>query len=821
MPTPTEIADQMVKALSITEPDLDTGVGTPIRKVLDVVSEAIAEAYVDRYLLQYQYDIDSKSGADLDAFVALFGFARLPAKRASGAILLQRSSPAPSSIFVPAGSQVATVDSPPIVVQTAAPAVFPQGAITASVAVQAVVGGSNGNLSSNLLIRWMTPIEGIVAVTNPAPLTGGADAETDDQLKERFRRSIFRNLAGTEDMFLGIALNDDNVTGATVIGPSERWREQIQVTSGTAVSTITSPSVLSYTLNNASNTTPISIGTVAAHPYVPGDIVVISGVLGNLAANGTFRVKTVGGSTTFTLSKLDGSGDVAGTGAYTAATGTVKQSDRAKWIYDTGYAFGSNIDAGAILTPGVHYTLNTATIPPTVTSIDPVNCPDGIYDLTYNYCPTSSRNDPPVGITNRIDVYTDGARPRVATETSILDGRIIVTDYGTTLAFHRWKRPDGTYPTIGHAIMRLSFPPVIDVPNTLPAIGTMVAPTEGTNWWLLNEVREPFQGYASYSAIEFDNITLPTFKNLASSTNANPTVLQTSGAHIFTVGMRVIIENHAVNTAANGVHTVTAVPDSTHITIDAIGNGIGTASGTISIFHPVSPGYTYNAIPRDVQVKTEAWRILGTDLVSHHGNQFNLKIYAAVILKPGYTVAAIQSAVNTAVTSYLATLKFGGILQISDLSNAIGDVTGIDAVRLLNSSDMTGALTITTSAGTPIQVTTSVAHGLVTGDLVQIDGVLGNTNTNGLWLVNFVNTTNFTLRNSSTNAAYTSGGSAYKANYAIQRIEDNGVNIRWGYSTAPTTAPHRAVDVYALDNEYFALQSIVLTVKAANTFGAV
>lgn len=821
MATPNEIASQMVKALSITEPDLDVGVGTPIRKVLDVVAEAIAEAYLDRYLLQYQYDIEAKSGADLDAFVALFGFSRLPAKRASGTVLLQRSTPAPSSIFVPVGSQVATVDSPAIVVQTASPATFPQGALTASVAVQAVVGGSNGNLSSNMLIRWMTPIEGIVAVTNPAPLTGGSDAETDDQLKERFRRSIFRNLAGTEDMYLGIAMNNENVTTATVIGPSERWREQIQIVSGVATSTITSPSVQSFALNNASNATPISIGTVAPHTYVPGDIVTISGVLGNLAANGTFRVKTAT-SATFTLSKLDGSGDTTGSGAYTAATGTVKLCDRAKWIYDTGYAFGSNIDSGAILTPGVHYTLNTNTIPPTVTSIDPVNCPDGIYDLTFNYCPTSSRNDPPLGITNRVDVYADGARPKVASETAILDGRIIVTDYGTANAFHRWRRQDGSYPKLGNMLMRLSFPPLIDVPNALANIGTLPV-VENTHYWALNEIGTAHQGYASASALEFDNITLPTFKTIFSSTNANPTVITVTVSHLFTVGDRVIVENHATNTAANGVHTVTAITGTT-ITLDVAGNGVGGNTGTISLFHPVTPGYTYNAIPRDVQANADNWRLIGSDLVVHHGNQFNIKAYCAVILKPGYTVASIQSAVNSAASSFLASLKFGGILQVSDLLNVIGDVTGIDAVRILNSSDMTSTLTITSvSNATPMVVTTSANHGLAIGDLVQVDGVVGNTAANGQWLVvSTPSSTTFGLKNSSGSAAYVSGGTAYKANYAIQRIEDNGVAIRTGYVSQPTVnTVHRAVDVYALDNEYFVLASIVLTAKAANTFGVV
>jgi hypothetical protein len=60
--TVNDIVSRMRAALSLSEPDLDTTVGTPTRKILDAVGEVIAEAYVDRSLLTYQYDIDSKTG---------------------------------------------------------------------------------------------------------------------------------------------------------------------------------------------------------------------------------------------------------------------------------------------------------------------------------------------------------------------------------------------------------------------------------------------------------------------------------------------------------------------------------------------------------------------------------------------------------------------------------------------------------------------------------------------------------------------------------------------------------------------------------------
>lgn len=59
---------------------------------------------------------------------------------------------------------------------------------------------------------------------------------------------------------------------------------------------------------------------------------------------------------------------------------------------------------------------------------------------------------------------------------------------------------------------------------------------------------------------------------------------------------------------------------------------------------------------------------------------------------------------------------------------------------------------------TPIEVTTSAAHSLMTGDFVFIDGVLGNTAANGYYQVTVTSTTAFTLNTSVGNGAYTSGG---------------------------------------------------------------
>jgi hypothetical protein len=71
---------------------------------------------------------------------------------------------------------------------------------------------------------------------------------------------------------------------------------------------------------------------------------------------------------------------------------------------------------------------------------------------------------------------------------------------------------------------------------------------------------------------------------------------------------------------------------------------------------------------------------------------------------------------------------------------------------------------ITAASNTaPIQITTSAAHGLTTGQVVYVRDVLGNTAANGLRTVTVTSATQFTLDNSSGNGAWTSGGTVLLA----------------------------------------------------------
>jgi uncharacterized phage protein gp47/JayE len=241
VPSQTDIVSQMIAGLAISDPELDTSTGSVTRKILDVVAEGISEAYIDNHLLAYQYDIDSKIDADLDAFVQLFGLARYAARRATGTVTFSRTV-ATELVAIPINSQInstatAQDTGDQIAVLTMATGILDIGDLSVTVPVQAIQAGPDGNLAANTITAMSTPTTGVIAVTNVNPLSGGAFQETDNELRDRWKKTVFRSMAGTESMFLGIATNDVDCTNANVVGATKRRREQVQVASGVAQST--------------------------------------------------------------------------------------------------------------------------------------------------------------------------------------------------------------------------------------------------------------------------------------------------------------------------------------------------------------------------------------------------------------------------------------------------------------------------------------------------------------------------------------------------------------------------------------------------------
>ena len=125
-------------------------------------------------------------------------------------------------------------------------------------------------------------------------------------------------------------------------------------------------------------------------------------------------------------------------------------------------------------------------------------------------------------------------------------------------------------------------------------------------------------------------------------------------------------------------------------------------------------------------------------------------------------VALVDSS-NTfsAPQTFSAKVTLSNGANLSEASDPTTPIAG-DAWYSATNNAFYGVIQVATVSGatnaSPIVITTSAAHNLVTGNTVQIYGALGNTAANGKFVVTVTGPTTFSLNGSTGNGAYTSGG---------------------------------------------------------------
>ncbi len=139
----------------------------------------------------------TSTGADLDSWMAQFGFSREAATFASGPVTFGKLTPATSAVAIPAGSIIQTPGGAiqyQVVADTAQPTwsatsnayILPVGASSLTATVQALVAGSASNVVANQLSQLGSSIPGIDTVTNPSAISNGLDAQSDAAFRAAF-----------------------------------------------------------------------------------------------------------------------------------------------------------------------------------------------------------------------------------------------------------------------------------------------------------------------------------------------------------------------------------------------------------------------------------------------------------------------------------------------------------------------------------------------------------------------------------------------------------------------------------------------------------
>jgi phage-related baseplate assembly protein len=176
---------------------LDFSAGSVLRAILEAnASVALWLQWLILLVLQTAR-LATSSGTDADSFGADFGFTRLPAVAAQGAVTFSRYSPSQPTL-IPVGTLISTSDGVTqfSVVADAANAAWSAslngymlgiGVASITTPVAAIQLGAMGNVLPNTITLLSSPIAGVDTVVNATALTGGVNAEPDAAFRSRFQ----------------------------------------------------------------------------------------------------------------------------------------------------------------------------------------------------------------------------------------------------------------------------------------------------------------------------------------------------------------------------------------------------------------------------------------------------------------------------------------------------------------------------------------------------------------------------------------------------------------------------------------------------------
>ena len=437
--TQRDLATQMIRQLRILDPSVSADLGTPERKIIDTVAQALADAQLDLNVLTTALDIDSKFGETLDNFLSIFSFYRQKGSASIGIVEFSRVTPSTLDIVIPQDTMVASVatenGTARALYRTTEDATLVAGELAVLVPIVSLNIGAENNVAANAITSFGdTIVSGITNITNPTPTTGGLGAESDAELKVRFKNTLFRNLAGTQDQFLALAVAGAFTNKANVVGPISRYREYIQV------------------------------------PELDDDT--------TGAGEGT-------------------------AGEYTTAASTIPYSDYTYTELPAFVSNGQSGFDSVFFTEGVDFTMNEGVnFQPTVTFLNVYADDDESVELVrpgdvvlfeHSYVSDQSRNDLDRAITNCVDVFTNGANPTPATT-------VIPTPTVTSVPFqnnasHRYHfenyrrigEPEHR-PQIGNVFTPLFWTPLEDLPDQL--VVDNFTYKKGIHYWPVIDVSE-------------------------------------------------------------------------------------------------------------------------------------------------------------------------------------------------------------------------------------------------------------------------------------------------------------------------------------------
>jgi uncharacterized phage protein gp47/JayE len=738
--TPDVVAGEIIQKLKETTKNaLSLELGTPERKIIDAVAEAISEAYIDQYLVGSLMDIESKAGLELEQWCGIFGFGRLQGRKATGEVRIELKNGNDQDVNLRVGNPFYTRQSLPgsinqVYFTSTQAIVIPAGSTVADVPVECTVVGTTGNVSPDSIV-YVGDILGATKATNLQAFTGGVDVETDDELRQRFKNTFLRNVAGTEDWYLGLCYQNKFVSKAACFGPITKYATQL-----------------------------IASDDVDLASYLAQDV------------------------------KYAWPGD-----GHTLVFKDLGQDTEKFYRNGSDFAWVSGVS-------------------PSITILDGDINDGDVVDLEFEYTTRSSRNDPLLGITNKVDLFVNGSDPYVVTERAFITAESKITDVSTDQLYR------GNFTRTGAVVVQSASslinadasevviegtgngPYTVMLTNT-PTGGDFDLSIGGETTTVLPydaapvEVQDALIELSSVGAqkasvtgiVDADNNLIPGFYAINFTldeaqdltgrsflTNANASEVSvdgdtvtltntpTGGTYTLIYGVQttdpiaydaapsaIQAELESLSRIGAGNVTVTGTSTSYTITLDpstkvpAIDNRfmrlgstpitsfpsslvIGTGSDATtytqgidyhllrlapetqnppnsttlmagSIYEVVgieweSPGpasdtaitvtYTYNRVPEILQAVVKTGKQVTTDVLVHQANYSYIRVYLSIEYNRGFTISQVDNAIQERLKSYFSGQPYGAWIEVSDLCLAVHQVLGVDNVNLTSSDEL-------------------------------------------------------------------------------------------------------------------------------------
>lgn len=185
---------------------------------LKVLAGEIYNAQANFEWLKNQMFVTTASGEYLDYIASQRGLKRKSATKAQSEIVFSISQAIDHTIIIPQGTVVATADPEPIRFCTTEDEEITAGNTLVSIYAEAEKAGSSGNVEAGKVVVAVSVPSEIETVTNPYTFTDGEDEESDDELRERIRKTFINQSNGTNSAFYEqLALSVEGVVKVGVV----------------------------------------------------------------------------------------------------------------------------------------------------------------------------------------------------------------------------------------------------------------------------------------------------------------------------------------------------------------------------------------------------------------------------------------------------------------------------------------------------------------------------------------------------------------------------------------------------------------------------